>query len=345
MCTTRSRIGLVIAIAVCVIRSEYIFSMRSCLHKEMHSLPQAVNSPYLTMNTIDYNVSMVIQPVFSFRKNDAINEMTCAAEGAIPFFMHCGLGSANDWVCNNNGEQRVTAVMLHVFQGYCQTNKYGAGGLVLDVGANAGYYGLMALKMGCRALFFDLQPGCHRFINNAIVINQFTNNGRVVPYGVSSTYASFKVPSGQCQGRYPQEAREKNIFGQGDAIARVHPLTTFIGLNQLIAMIKIDTEGNERDVLQGSLHHFSNHLVRNAIVEVSPGAGFWDRLNITRLEVADTFAKVASYGYKLISLWDWTVYNSTQEVHFFVMQANFIQSDVLFTIDDFGVEVLDAIKN
>jgi len=193
--------------------------------------------------------------------------------------------------------------------------------------------------------FFDLQPGCHRFINNAIVINQFTTNGRVAPYGVSSSYASFKVPSGECRGRYPHEARERKIFGQGDAIARVHPLTTFIGLNQPIAMIKIDTEGNERDVLQGSLHFFSNHLVRNAIVEVTPGAGFWDSLNITRSEVADTFAKVASYGYTLISLWDWTVYNSTQEVHFFVMQAKFVQSDVWLTLDNFGVEVLGEIKN
>jgi hypothetical protein len=60
------------------------------------------------------------------------------------------------------------------------------------------------MKMNCSTLFFDLQPGCHRFINNAIVVNQFASHGRVMPFGVSASYASFKVPSGDCQGRYPQ---------------------------------------------------------------------------------------------------------------------------------------------
>jgi FkbM family methyltransferase len=175
---------------------------------------------------------------------------------------------------------------------------------MLDVGANAGYYGLTAMKMNCSTLFFDLQPGCHRFINNAIVVNQFASHGCVMHFGVSASYASFKVPSEDCQGRYPQLAREKNIFDQGDAIAQVYPLTTFIGLNQPISMMKVDTEGNELNVIQGSLHYFSNRLIRNAIVEVTPGAGFWDSLKISRSEVADAFANVASYGYKLASLWD-----------------------------------------
>jgi hypothetical protein len=31
-------------------------------------------------------------------------------------------------------------------------------------------------------------------------------------------------------------------------------------------MMKVDTEGNELNVIQGSLHYFSNRLIRNAIV-------------------------------------------------------------------------------
>jgi hypothetical protein len=78
--------------------------------------------------------------------------------------------------------------------------------------------------------------------------------------------------------------------------------------------------------------------------EVTPGAGFWDSLKISRSEVADAFANVASYGYKLASLWDWKIFSSPEEVRSFVMLANFTQSDVWLTLEGDIVESLSAIK-
>ena len=138
--------------------------------------------------------------------------------------------------------------------------------------------------------------------------------------------------------------KRTHLFDQGDAIAQVYPLTTFIGLNQPISMMKVDTEGNELNVIQGSVHYFSNRLIKNAIVEVTPGGGFWDSLKISRSEVADAFANVASYGYKLVSLWDWKIVSSPEEVRSFVMLANFTQSDVWLTLEVDILESLSAIK-
>ena len=129
-----------------------------------------------------------------------------------------------DWVCTNEGEKRVTAVMLKVFATHCNQSSDNPG-LMVDIGSNLGYYGLLAMKMGCESIMFDLQPECQRRINNAIVINQFTSRGQVAPFGVSNIEESFLVPSTGCGGRFPASAHETETFNQGESMAHVYPLS------------------------------------------------------------------------------------------------------------------------
>ena len=115
------------------------------------------------------------------------------------------------WVCENGGEKRVGQVMLHVFDKKCRLPD-GGRGLMLDVGANMGYFGMLALAAGCEALLFDLQLGCQKFLNNALVINGFQSTGRVVPGGVGGAESFVNIADGTCDGRFPVSAREKNKF-------------------------------------------------------------------------------------------------------------------------------------
>lgn len=253
----------------------------------------------------------------------SIVTIQCAAAGKHPFYIH--EGEINNWVCNNGGEKKVTAVILHVLS----STPYP--GLVLDVGSNFGYYGLLAMKMGFESLLFDLQPECHQRINNAIVVNQFQALGRVVPFGVSNIEASFRVPSTGCNGRFPASAHEQNKFNHGDSVAHVYPLSKFIDDDQHVLLMKVDTEGNERNVLEGAMPYFSRRLVSNAIVEVTPGSDFWKHVNITREQVAETFSRIANYGYTMISLHDWSIHDTPAEVHSYIMNADFGQSDVWLT--------------
>jgi len=119
--------------------------------------------------------------------------------------------STNDWVCNNAGERKVTLVMLSVFGKSCESSN----NLMLDIGANMGYFGLLAIKSGCEALLFDLQNGCQKFCNNAIVLNGFQNSARVVPFGVESIETIIRIDDGGfiCDGRFPVSAREKRSTG------------------------------------------------------------------------------------------------------------------------------------
>ena len=148
------------------------------------------------------NTSKSIKP--AYQETQGIIKMNCA--GSVPFFMQKGVTA--DWVCKDHGEKKVTAVMQKVFGSQCKKST-GAPGLMLDVGSNLGYYGLLAMSQGCESLLFDLQPGCQSLINSAIVVNQFTSLGRVVPFGVSDAESSFKVNSKGCNGRFPAEAYER----------------------------------------------------------------------------------------------------------------------------------------
>jgi len=45
--------------------------------------------------------------------------------------------------------------------------------VVLDIGANAGYYGLMAAAQGHKVIFLEPQPHCLIFLQAAVYLNQF----------------------------------------------------------------------------------------------------------------------------------------------------------------------------
>ena len=83
--------------------------------------------------------------------------------------------------------------------------------------------------------------------DNAIVVNQFQSLGRVVPFGVSNIEASFRVLSTGCNGRFPASAHEQKRFNHGDSVAHVYPLSKFIDDDQRVLLMKVDTEGNERN--------------------------------------------------------------------------------------------------
>lgn len=290
-----------------------------------------------------YNTSMTVdaeyRPIPEHDKN--LETMRCAANGKYPFLMYGG-GIAN-WVCNNRGEQAVTAVMLNIFERECRTPSLNSNNLMLDVGSNHGYYGLLALKMGCEALLFDLQPECQQMINNAIVRNNFTKSGRLVPRGVSDGEGTLMVPSKGCEGRYPAKAHEQHNFNQGDTPVQLNPLIQFVRSDQPILMMKVDTEGNEKRVIDGSMHFFERHLIKNAIVELTPVLNFWDHVGVTAEEVATTFANLAELGYTLVSLSDYSILSTPQDVFNYIMQSK-KQFDMWITNSTVDAHDIEAIK-
>jgi FkbM family methyltransferase len=236
-------------------------------------------------------------------------------------------GMVKDWVCNNAGEKKVSRVMEYVF------HKAPKPGLMLDVGANAGFYGLVAARFGHNVVSFDLQPTCLGILRNAAIINGLEDRMWTIPAGVSEDHGNITVPDEGCNGRFPQsklESKKEIIY---HTTTPLHPLTTFISADAEIMLMKVDTEGNEKRVLAGAMDFFKSRKIRNAIVELTPGHGFWERSGITKEEVFDVVRQIIrDHKYVLISLVDWSWYSTDEEVQGFLQKATG-QLDIWLTVD------------
>jgi FkbM family methyltransferase len=312
--------------------------------KEVHVLspPHSSSGDKHGMGSFGYNKSMTVDAEYHaiHERNAVMVTMSCAANGKYPFYMYGGVIAG--WVCKNRGEKAVTAVMVKIFEQECITPSLHSN-FMLDIGSNHGYYGLLAMKMGCEALLFDLQPECHQMINNAIVRNNFTARGRLIPRGVTDGEATLMVPSKGCAGRFPAEAHEKQNFNQGDTRVQLNPLTHFIRADQPILMMKVDTEGNEKFVLDGSMHFFERRLIKNAIVELTPELDFWKYVGVTAEDVALAFSHLPELGYTLVSLSDYSVLSTPDDVFNYIMKSR-KQFDVWITNSTVAAHDIEAIK-
>jgi hypothetical protein len=55
--------------------------------------------------------------------------------------------------------------------------------------------------------------------------------------------------------------KRRLLIHAGEVVSTLDTLDKFMGINQEVSMVKVDMEGNECHVLQGSLHFFENRLV------------------------------------------------------------------------------------
>jgi len=185
--------------------------------------------------------------------------------------------------------------------------------LMLDIGANAGFYGLLAARFGHKVLLFDLQPECQSMIQNAIIANDITNLAQVVAAGVSEEDGIITVSNEGCDMKYPRV----KPAGSEQLEVPLHPLTHWVDPQEggEIMLMKVDTEGNEKRVLKGALPFFKNHKVRNLIIELSPCCSFWLDAGITEAEILDVLAEIVEvHGYVMIGLADFRIFRTRQDM-------------------------------
>jgi methyltransferase, FkbM family len=214
---------------------------------------------------------------------------------------------------------------------------------MLDIGANAGFYSLLAAKFGHCAIQFDLQPECHIILRNSVIANGFHSQILTIAGGVTDSDSIMDVPDIGCDGRFPQaEPASKNV-----PIHKIplHPLNKFIDVDATeIMLMKVDTEGNEKRVLAGALDFFKKKRILNAIVEVTPCCDFWKKAGINATEVHEILGDIVSFGYLMISLADLRLLRTKEEViEYLSEEATFRQTDMWLTLLD-GSDVEKVIQ-
>jgi FkbM family methyltransferase len=197
-------------------------------------------------------------------------------------------------------EQSAVAIFRALCSRRCRSHP---AALVLDMGANDGFYAMLASSYGCRVISFEPQSGCIRPLAMAIALNRFVPavdlRQRVV---VANRSQSVMVPDLQCSGvahygngRYG-EAYDQNSTGLGTEVrVEAQVLEDVVCDGDELLLWHVDVEGLETVVLDSGAALITKKRAKNIILEWNPSRHLWNNVSITEWKKWGTIIDSAGY--------------------------------------------------
>jgi len=143
-----------------------------------------------------------------------------------------------------------------------QKDKNGNPPLVIDVGANNGYFTLYAAKLGCRVVAFEPYPRLVQFLQMSIMVNGFEDLVQLYPYAVSNSSGTIWVIP-HCAELGFTKVTDTN--SGGGISAKKVTLSEIVKEDALL--LKIDVEGYEHMVYAGMKDYLTKYKIVNVICE------------------------------------------------------------------------------
>lgn len=149
---------------------------------------------------------------------------------------------------------------------------------VVDIGANLGYYSILAadgIGPAGRLVAFEANPGLAEFLHSNLAVNGFLDRSTIEPQAVlaSSGTVRFGVFE-RYLGGSSIYASEDTAVSQRDKIKMIDvptiSLDAYFRPGQKIDLIKIDAEGAEPSILQGARRVLTENQDIEVIMEFAP---------------------------------------------------------------------------
>jgi FkbM family methyltransferase len=181
-----------------------------------------------------------------------------------------------------------TTLFREILENRCnKLNSKGLPPLVVDVGANVGYFSAYAASFGCRVMAFEPIPKIIRFLNLTILLNGLTDLVEIYQGAVSESEGT---------SRASMNCAENGLSGV-DSNGQFHIKTFALDdlVHEDVLLLKIDTEGYEDNVFKGMKKMQQKYKIDNIICETkSSGDVDYKRNFINRM--IDEGYTVSAYG-------------------------------------------------
>jgi FkbM family methyltransferase len=168
-----------------------------------------------------------------------------------------------------------------------------AGDLFVDVGANFGFWTVLAARRGCRVVAAEPVAGTRRLLGANIERNGVGDRVEVVAQALSDAPGAVvvAVPDG--------ESGQASVHPDPGARLERHevPATTLDALvgQRRVRFLKVDVEGHELAVLRGAVALLASGRVDFLLVELS--GALLDRAGLSSREIVDL---LIADGYELV---------------------------------------------
>jgi len=185
-------------------------------------------------------------------------------------------------------------VFRWILEGNCISN--GKRNLVIDAGANLGYFSLLSASHGCRSIAVEPQPRLQAMINFAIDINpgmreRIKLHQKVVTNDLSAklkvVYMDICWACSFAEPVQPGEIVPEDML--------ISPITISSLANENVLLLKIDVEGHEIRALESAHELIKNNRVENILVEWSPSR--WSKVGKTLDDGVKELEYLSSLGY------------------------------------------------
>ena len=242
-------------------------------------------------------------------------------ERAVRFYPPVGAAQSSDFILQGKRGEDFVMNIIRLAAGSCVRRS----GLFIDVGANEGFYTMLAAAHGCRVLAFEPQPGCAETLaetwrrneraERECIIDSLDSLEEVEGVFASKNLQLIRAPLSDATE--PLMIRERGCSTMAMATQPSPRGVRPVGAADITAMLpddvpillaKVDTEGAELGVMRALAPVLQR--IENLVVEVTPG--WWRAYNHSWHQVGrnecipagrTVISRYLSCSHRTFSLW------------------------------------------
>ena len=237
---------------------------------ELHSREVLKNVQNYNWENIYFQFSHFLDEIVTYKNSIPIKELKLRNDVSFKITLYNDNDFISSWIDKYGiWEENNTNYILDLMKANQNTDA-----IIIDIGANIGYYSLLSAAMGYTCYSFEPDPSNFEKLNSSIKLNNFDNKIKLYKNALSNKANETIILStvaGSIVNHGCLTVLKDFISTSRNTVQCVTlKLDDVINKNDNILLIKIDVEGFEPEVIEGSLELIKSGNIQHILIEISP---------------------------------------------------------------------------